>query len=75
MPGTIFLTMTDRGEVELMTDNPAVMGKARQDHAAGADNRTFVYRDGEDEGTVTGRVTWLNEEPNFRFAVLPDEAE
>lgn len=75
MRGTIYLTMTDRGEVELMTDDPAVMAKARQDHSSAAENRTFVYRDGEDEGTVTGRVTWLNEEPTFRFAVMPDEAE
>ena len=71
---TVFMTLTDRGEVELMTRNFAVMAQARAAREAGKPEN-FTYSTGEGERTVQGCVTWLNETPRFRFAVLPRNAE
>lgn len=40
-----------------------------------AEARSFVYQLESGETTVTGKVTWLNEEPTFRFAVMPEDAD
>lgn len=70
---TTLLTITDQGEIELMTDDTAVMHKVRQAHTSKAVT-SFVYSAGAAEEIINGRVTWLNEEPRFRFAVLAEEA-
>lgn len=70
---TSLLTVTDQGEIELITDDQAVIHKARQARANQAVT-SFVYSTGEEEEIINGRITWMSEDPRFRFAVLAEEA-
>ena len=64
--------ITENGELLLVTDDPSVRHKA---DSAGDESKVFVYKTGETEETVHGRViSLLNDTMPFRFTVLPDEA-
>ena len=61
------------GDVELASEDDAVIHKARQACGKADAVKSFVFWDGREERTVTGTVCAIHEGKFFRFSVRPNE--